>query len=82
MSTVSVLFFATLRDRAGVKSLNLDLPWGSTVADFRRILTLQIPALKAPLETSLISVNQEFALDDIVIPQGAELAVFPPVSGG
>lgn len=30
----------------------------------------------------LISVNQEYAFDDVVIPDGAEIALFPPVSGG
>ncbi len=31
---------------------------------------------------ALISVNQEFAFDDDIIPENAEIALFPPVSGG
>jgi molybdopterin converting factor small subunit len=34
------------------------------------------------MESTLISVNKEVAFDDEVIPSGAEVALFPPVSGG
>lgn len=30
----------------------------------------------------LISVNQEYVLDDAILPEAAEIALFPPVSGG
>ena len=30
----------------------------------------------------LVSVNQEFAFDDDLVPESAEVALFPPVSGG
>ena len=30
----------------------------------------------------LITINREYAFDEAVIPPGAELAMFPPVSGG
>jgi molybdopterin converting factor small subunit len=31
---------------------------------------------------TLISINQEYVFDEVVIPPGAEIALFPPVSGG
>jgi molybdopterin synthase catalytic subunit len=34
------------------------------------------------METTLISVNKEYGFDEDVIPEGAEVALFPPVSGG
>jgi molybdopterin converting factor small subunit len=30
----------------------------------------------------LVAVNREYAGDDQIIPAGAEVALFPPVSGG
>jgi molybdopterin synthase catalytic subunit len=30
----------------------------------------------------LISINKEYAFDEEIVPPGAEVAVFPPVSGG
>jgi len=38
-----------------------------------------VPALGGSV---LVSVNREFAFDDQIIPEGAEVALFPPVSGG
>jgi len=30
----------------------------------------------------LVAINKEYAFDQEEIPQGAEIALFPPVSGG
>jgi molybdopterin converting factor small subunit len=30
----------------------------------------------------VISINREFAFDESVVPKSAEVAMFPPVSGG
>lgn len=77
-----VLFFATLRDKAGGRSLDFELPPGTTVADLKARLVEEIPALGEALSISLTAVDQEYAADDQVIPDGAEIAFFPPVSGG
>jgi molybdopterin converting factor small subunit len=34
------------------------------------------------LPSALISINREFAFEDDLVPPAAEIAVFPPVSGG
>lgn len=82
MNKVTVLFFATLREQAGVKQIELELPEGASVAELRAILAARLPRLAAPLATSLTAVNKQFAFDEELIPAGAEVAVFPPVSGG
>ncbi|MBX3442582.1 MAG: MoaD/ThiS family protein [Planctomyces sp.] len=80
--TVRVLLFAKARDLAGASELALDLPEGATVQDLRRALEAAAPDL-APLSPRLhIAVNSRYAADGDVIPPGAELACFPPVSGG
>jgi MoaE-MoaD fusion protein len=80
--TVKVLFFATMRERTGVKDVHLDLPVGIQVADFKILLVEYFPALASAISSAIIAVNREFAFEDQTIPDGAELAVFPPVSGG
>jgi molybdopterin converting factor small subunit len=40
------------------------------------------PGLQQTMETVVISINREFAFDDSVVPENAEVAMFPPVSGG
>ncbi len=77
-----ILFFATLRDRAGTKSLELQTEESITVAGLKSRLVSQFPGLEASMGSVLVSVNRTYAFDDDLIPDGAEVALFPPVSGG
>jgi MoaE-MoaD fusion protein len=82
MNRVSVLFFATLRDRTGQRQTVLELLPNASVADFKMVLIGKYPTLEPVLESTLISVNKEYAFNQDLIPTGAEIALFPPVSGG
>jgi molybdopterin synthase catalytic subunit len=82
MNDVTVLFFATLKERAGVKQAVMALPEGACVRDLKARLAADFPGLKDSLASMLVAVNREFAFDDDPLPMGAEIAVFPPVSGG
>lgn len=82
MNKLKVMFFATLRDRTGVKETSIDLKEGGKVKDLKAQLLDQYPPLESSLDSALVSVNREYAFDDDVIPEGAEVALFPPVSGG
>jgi len=76
------LFFATLRDRAGAKSMELDVSDDLTVQGLKNKLAEEYPNLKESMKSVLTTIDREYAFDEAVIPQGAELAMFPPVSGG
>ena len=82
MNHIRVLFFATLRDRAGTKSTEMDIPTGITVLDFKELIVEKYPALSGTMDSVVLSVNREFAFDENTIPENAEIAMFPPVSGG
>ena len=82
MNRIKVLFFATLRDRAGTKSFELDIPAETTVQVLKDIVVDTYPGLKETMETVVISVNREYAFDESLVPVNAEVAMFPPVSGG
>jgi molybdopterin converting factor subunit 1 len=82
MHTIKILFFATLRDRVGARSVELQIPAQTNVAGLKILLIEKFLALKGTLGQVLISVNQEYAFDDAIIPNNAEIALFPPVSGG
>lgn len=82
MNQLKVMFFATLRDRTGVKETRIDLRAGGNVKDLKKQLLDQYPSLESSLDSALVSVNREYAFDEDVIPEGAEVALFPPVSGG
>ncbi|MCC6905390.1 MAG: molybdopterin converting factor subunit 1 [Anaerolineae bacterium] len=77
-----VLFFATLRDRAGVSSTSLTLPDGATVESLLASLAEHFPSIRDNLPVSLVAVNQEYATPDLMLQDGDEVALFPPVSGG
>ena len=82
MNHIKVLFFATLRDRAGTKSVDLEIPAETTVQDLKKLVVESYPGLKETMDTVVISVNREFAFDESLVPENAEVAMFPPVSGG
>ncbi len=79
---ISILFFAGLRDRAKTHRAELELPEGATVADLKAAVIQKFPAVAPLLPNALISVNQQYAGEMEGIPRGAEVAFFPPVSGG
>ncbi len=82
MNHVKLLFFATLRDRAGKKSMELDIPADLTVQGLKDRISDEYPNLRNAMASVIITINREYAFDEAVIPQNAELAMFPPVSGG
>ncbi len=82
MNKVKLLFFATIRDRAGMKSLEIEIPETMTVQELKDKISTDYPNLKQSMESVLISVNKEYAFDEAVLPPNAEVALFPPVSGG
>ena len=45
MNHVTALFFATLRDRAGINSVELHIPPDTNVAEFKSILIKKYPGL-------------------------------------
>ena len=69
--------FAGLREAAGRDELELELPDGARVAD----ALAQVQHL-APGTSLVLAVNREYAARDVVLAEGDELAVVPPVSGG
>ncbi len=79
---VRVLFFATLRDRAGIRETSLEVPPGMTVGELKILLLEKFPNLRQSMDTLIVAMNHEFAFDENIITSGAEVALFPPVSGG
>jgi molybdopterin synthase catalytic subunit len=79
---VKVLFFATLKEYAGVRQAEVELAPGATIGDLKAQLQQQYPGLEQAMGVTLAAINRQFASDEEVIPQQAEVALFPPVSGG
>ena len=82
MNHVKLLFFATIRDRAGTRSMEMDIPDDLTIQGLKDKLAHEIPNLKESMKSVLITINREYAFDEAVVPPNAEIGMFPPVSGG
>lgn len=82
MNRIRLLFFATIRERMGMKSLELDVPDDLTIQGLKDRLSQEYPQARESMKSVLITINREYAFDEAVIPLNAEIGMFPPVSGG
>jgi MoaE-MoaD fusion protein len=79
----SVLYFAAARERAGVsQELLAAVPVPGTVRSVLELLGERHPALRPLFPHLRVAVNQAFAQMDDLVPDGAEVALIPPVAGG
>lgn len=84
MTTIQIRYFAALREALGPQQ-TVDLPAGSTVTELRALLLHTSPRhaeLLAPGRAVRCAVNQVMAEETAQVPEGAEVAFFPPVTGG
>jgi MoaE-MoaD fusion protein len=82
MVSIKILFFANLKELAGVRQLELVIPNQTTVLDLKNILQGEFPAIAVALQSSIIAVNHEFSRGEDLLHESDEIAIFPPVSGG
>jgi len=83
LNRIKILFFATLRDKAGLRATEMEVPAGMTIYQLKARLIEQFPKIDWQLmEHCLASINHDYRADEDEIPTAAEVAFFPPVSGG
>jgi molybdopterin synthase sulfur carrier subunit len=80
--TITVHLFARARDLAGSGRIELELPAAACVADLKKSLAGRYPQVSPLVPKLLVAVGMEYADDWTVLTPGAEVACFPPVSGG
>lgn len=78
MSTVKVLYFASIREALGKSDDEIEP--GQSI-DVQTLWERLNPGFVLP-EASLVAVNQEYAELSSDIHPGDEVAFFPPVTGG
>lgn len=84
---VRIALYGALREADPRGYLELDVPAGSTIADLRERLAAHLrehaPAVNAGLvRISAFATTEEILHGHRQVPEGEELAVLPPVSGG
>ena len=81
---IQVRYFASLREALGA-SETVELPAGTTLAALRERLLERggrHAEVLAPQRAVRCALNQVMAVESAVIEDGAEVAFFPPVTGG
>lgn len=82
MPAVTVLYFASLRDRIGCDHERLDLPAATTSAEVLAAVARRHPASAETVACCRLALDQTFADGPLVLDAASELALIPPVSGG
>jgi molybdopterin converting factor subunit 1 len=77
---VHVLYFGMLRERLGGGEGWLELREGAIVAEVLNVYRERIAGFS--WDSIAVAVNQEYAKTDLVLKDGDEVALLPPVSGG
>jgi molybdopterin converting factor subunit 1 len=81
--TVSVLYFAALRDLAGTGEESVSLPSRPTsIEALLRMLEARHGRLSGRLASVRVAVNEEFTEKSRELLGGEVVALIPPVSGG
>jgi len=81
---IQVRYFASLREALGPRE-SVELPAGSTLGALRDRLIASSPRHAEALARGRAlrgAVNQAMSDDATPVPEGAEVAFFPPVTGG
>jgi molybdopterin converting factor subunit 1 len=80
---VRVLYFAAVRDLAGVAEESLEVPAEvRDVASLRLFLEAHRPELAGRLVSVRFAINGAFAEDASALREGDTVALIPPVAGG
>ncbi len=86
MKTLELRYFARLRDALGVQAERVDVP-ADIITPRQLIAWLRLRGGAWDSELSgqrpfRVAINQDMAQLDDTIPPAAEVAIFPPVTGG
>lgn len=79
---IKVFVFAHLKELIGSGSIDLEIEDEATGSDLLQKLEVSYPPIKKHRKYLKLSMNGEYIDSSVTIQPGAEIAIFPPVSGG
>jgi len=79
---VQVKLFASYREVVGVRQLAWTLRDGETLGALVDAVVDAYPRLRGHRDAMFLAVNRAYAQPDVVLRDGDEVALLPPVSGG
>lgn len=82
MPTITLRYFAIIRETVGAEVEECTVPDGTTAGDIATILSGTYPRIAGLLRASPVMVNAAYADRAQVLAEGDEVAFIPPVAGG
>lgn len=83
MTTVTVKFFARLREQVSADAISVELGTIQRLSELKSHLQQEHPEWTVLAENNLMAaVNHSMVSADCDIKAGDEIALFPPVTGG
>lgn len=84
---VRIALYGALREADARGFIELDVPAGSTIAELRERLAAHVREHAPAVNAGLVRISAFANAEEILhghreVPEGEELAVLPPVSGG
>jgi len=79
---VQVRYFAALREALALGEESLEVPPGTRAGDLLDLLGARRPALAAHRAGLRMAVGTRFVEPGLLLQDGDEVALIPPVSGG
>ncbi|OGX07594.1 MAG: hypothetical protein A2Z88_08330 [Omnitrophica WOR_2 bacterium GWA2_47_8] len=79
---IKLLYFAQLKDAAGVDEQTLEVNGPVTVREFMKVVLNRPMFEKFKNSSFLYAINGEFAKPEQLIENQATFAILPPVAGG
>jgi molybdopterin converting factor subunit 1 len=79
---VRVLLFATYREVLGEREVPWTIHEGETLGEFVDSFLMAHAKLAAHRKSMLLAVNEAYANPSVILHDGDEVALLPPVSGG
>lgn len=80
---ITIRLFAGLAEVIGTSSLTFHATENPlTAGRLKELLSASYPDAASQIATSLIAIDREYAPDDSIVTESAEVALIPPVSGG
>jgi molybdopterin converting factor subunit 1 len=79
---VLVRYFAAHKEITGIPEETVTVPDGTTVGGLLESLVERHPQLESIRRDTMVSVNKGVGSSGIVLKEGDDVALFPPIQGG
>ena len=79
---VTIRYFASIREAVGVPEESVELEDSASLEVLKGCLNQRHPKIKNYWDFAILSVNRTYAKSDIILKEGDEVGILPPISGG